>query len=152
MTCLFASCISCVVVAQEAEQPPDMGFFVTSVGLGDGANLGGLEGADTHCQALAEAAGSTGKTWRAYLSTQTTASAKAVNARDRIGSGPWHNFAGDLIGANIDDLHYNNANINYQMATDENGNTVNSGAMGDIPNKHDALTGSKLDGTEFGPC
>ena len=151
VTCLFASCISCVVVAQEAEQPPDMGFFVTSVGLGDGANLGGLEGADTHCQTLAEAAGSTGKTWRAYLSTQTTASAKAVNARDRIGSGPWHNFSGDLIGANIDDLHYNNANINYQMATDENGNTVNSGAMGDIPNKHDALPGSKLDGTAFGP-
>jgi hypothetical protein len=150
--CLLAGYVSSLAVAQDEEtEPPEMGVFVTSVGPGDGANLGGLAGADAHCQALAEAAGSGGKTWRAYLSTQATGGAEAVNARDRIGSGPWHNAAGDLIGADIDDLHYNNANINYQMATDENGNTVNSGGMGDEPNRHDVLTGTRMDGTAFGP-
>ena len=148
--CAFVGLASLVVVAQEQEEePPEMGVFVTSVGLGDGANLGGLAGADAHCQALAEAAGSEGKTWRAYLSTQAVGGAAAENARDRIGSGPWHNAAGDLIGGDIDDLHYNNANIKYEMALDETGNTINSGAMGDRPSQHDILTGSQLDGSAF---
>ena len=139
------------IAQDETEAVPEMGFFVTSVGIGDGANLGGLEGADAHCQKLAEAAGSEGRSWRAYLSTQATSDAAAIHARDRIGAGPWHNHAGDVIGANIDDLHYNNANINYMKATDENGHTVNSGGMKNNPNKHDILTGSQLDGTAFGP-
>jgi hypothetical protein len=132
----------------EAETP-EMGFFVTSVGLGDGARLGGLQGADAHCQALAAANGGDGKSWRAYLSTQAIGDQAAVNARDRIGAGPWHNTKGDLIGANIDDLHYNNANIKYDMVLDETGKTINSRAMGDAPNRHDILTGSQLDGTAF---
>ena len=150
--CAIVGLMSFWVFAQDQqEEPPEMGVFVTSVGLGDGANLGGLAGADAHCQALAEAAGSEGRTWRAYLSTQAAGDAEAVNARDRIGNGPWHNAEGDLMGADVDDLHYNNANINYQMATDENGNTVNSGGMGDEPNRHDVLTGSTLAGTAFEP-
>ena len=132
----------------EEEQPP-MSFFVTSVGTGNGADLGGLEGADQHCQALAEAAGSTGLTWRAYLSTQAKDGEAAVNARDRIGNGPWHNAKGAVIGADLDSLHYDNSNINYAGALNENGNTVNSGGMGNSPNMHDILTGSKMDGTAF---
>ena len=139
------------ILAQEGKsaETPEMGFFVTSVGLGDGANLAGLDGADAHCQALAAANGSGHRTWHAYLSTQSVGDQEAVNARDRIGDGPWHNAKGDLIGANIDDLHYNNANIKYDMALDETGSTVNSRAMGDSPNRHDILTGSQLDGTAF---
>jgi len=138
-------------LAQDGNQAdiPDMGFFVTSTGLGDGANLGGLEGADGHCQELAATNGGGGKTWRAYLSTQAVGDQAAVNARDRIGAGPWHNAKGDLIAANIDDLHYNNANIKYDMALDESGKTINSHAMGDSPSQHDILTGSQLDGTAF---
>jgi hypothetical protein len=139
------------VQAQDSKQVeiPAMGFFVTSVGLGDGASLGGLEGADAHCQALAGANGGDQRIWRAYLSTQAIGDRKAVNARDRIGTGPWYNAKGDLIGANIDDLHYNNSNIKYEMALDEAGKTINSRAMGDSPSKHDILTGSQLDGTAF---
>ncbi len=137
--------------AQDANQAetPEMGFFISSTGLGAGANLGGLEGADAHCQALAAANGGDNRKWRAYLCTQSVGDQKAVNARDRIGTGPWHNAKGDLIGADINDLHYNNANINYEMALDETGKTVNSGAMGDSPSRHDILTGSRLDGTAF---
>jgi len=120
---------------------------VTSVGLGNGADLGGLEGADKHCQALAEAADAGGKTWRAYLSTQAKDGEAAVNARDRIGEGPWHNAKGVLIGADLDSLHYDNSNINYAGALNEYGNTINSGAMGNAPNQHDILTGSNMDGT-----
>ena len=126
-----------------------MTFFVTSVGLGNGADLGGLEGADNHCQALAEAADSSGKTWRAYLSTQAKDGKPAVNAKDRIGNGPWHNAKGVQIGANLESLHYNNSNINYAGALNENGNTINSGALGNTPNQHDILTGSNMDGTAF---
>jgi len=122
--------------AQDAE----MTFFVSSTGSGDGANLGGLDGADAICQRLAEAAGSTGKTWRAYLSTAT------VNARDRIGAGPWHNAKGVLIAASIDDLHDPAKN----MITKETGLTE-AGAIvpgrGDQPNQHDILTGTNADGT-----
>lgn len=144
---LFA--VPAVLLAQDT--PPPAGFFITSVGPGNGGDLGGLEGADAHCQALAEDAGIGDREWRAYLSTQATDDEPAVNARDRIGDGPWANVRGDIIGANLDDLHYNNANINYEMALDENGNTVNSRAKGGDPNKHDILTGTRLDGTAFGP-
>jgi len=131
----------------EPAEPLEMGLFVTSTGLGDGANLGGLEGADAHCQALAEEAGAGHRTWRAYLSTQATDSEPAVNARDRIGGGPWANAKGVLMAANLDDLHYNNANLNYENSVDENGEKVNSGGSGDSPNRHDVLTGTLLDGT-----
>lgn len=130
-----------------ADQP--MGFFITSVGPGDGANLGGLEGADAHCAKLAEAAGSTGKTWRAYLSKTMLIDRSdgrpykitpGVNARDRIGSGPWYNAKGQMIAKDVDDLHSANAKIDKSSALDEKGNPVN--ARGDKPNKHDILTGS----------
>lgn len=117
-----------------------MTFFITSAGSGDGANLGGLAGADAICQRLAEAAGSTGLTWRAYLSTATE------NARDRIGAGPWHNAKGVLIANGLDDLHDDAANgINKQTGLTEAGNPVNG--RGDQPNQHDILTGSNADGS-----
>lgn len=126
-----------------------MTFFVTSVGPGDGGNLGGLEGADDHCQSLAEAAGAGDRTWHAYLSTQEQGGQPAVDARDRIGEGPWHNANGLVIAADIESLHYDNSNIRYEYALDERGETVNSGGMGDSPNQHDILTGSRMDGTAF---
>ena len=126
-----------------------MTFFVTSVGLGKGADLGGLAGADRHCQSLAEAAGAGGRTWRAYLSTQGTDSAPTVNARDRIGKGPWHNRKGKLIARNVGQLHSASNNVTKQTALDEKGQTV-AGA-GDKPNRHDILTGSRADGTAFAP-
>jgi hypothetical protein len=149
---LFISALSVPQIAaaqgqQAEEEPLKMGFFVTSVGGGDGGNLGGLEGADAHCQALAEKTGSENRTWRAYLSTQATDSAPAVDAHDRIGAGPWANANGIVVAANLDDLMYNNANLQYENSVDENGATVNSGASGDTPNRHDVLTGTELDGT-----
>ena len=129
-----------------ADQHP-MGFFVTSVGMGQGADLGGLEGADAHCTKLAEAAGSTGRTWRAYLSTQVE-EGRAVSARDRIGLGPWYNARGELIAADLDQLHIN-PNIVKRTALDENGDLVNG--RGDRPNRHDILTGTKDDGTAYFP-
>jgi len=138
------------VMAQEQETEP-MGFFITSVGPGNGADLGGLEGADAHCQTLAEAAGVGNRTWRAYLSAQASGGRAAVNARDRIGSGPWANAKGLIIGANVDDLHYNNGAINQEHALNEKGEKVNSGAAGNSPNMHDILTGTQLDGTAFPP-
>jgi hypothetical protein len=140
---------SVMAVADRAEaQDAEMGFFITSVGIGNGADLGGLNGADAHCQALAEAAGAGDRTWRAYLSTQGDG---AVNARDRIGEGPWANAEGLQIAANVEDLHLNNANIRYEYALNEHGETVNSGGMGDSPNFHDILTGTQMDGTAFPP-
>ena len=141
---------------QGNQQAPEMGFFVTSVGLGNGADLGGLEGADAHCQSLAEAAGSD-RTWAAYLSVKAEGNSPAVNARDRIGSGPWANADGLVIAADLDVLHYDNSNIHYTGALDENGNSVNSGAHNNAPNRHDILTGSNMDGTvtaaaEDGTC
>lgn len=119
-------------------QDNEMTFFITSAGPGKGANLGGVEGADAHCQQLAEAAGAGGKTWRAYLS------AGGVNARDRIGSGPWHNAKGEQIAASVEDLH-GDPNINKQTGLTESGEMVNG--RGDSPNRHDILTGSNPDGT-----
>ncbi|WP_206455947.1 hypothetical protein [Aurantimonas marina] len=120
-------------------QDSPMSFFVTSQGPGDGADLGGLEGADTHCTNLAEAAGVTGKTWAAYLSTSDT------DARDRIGTGPWVNAQGETIAENLDALHSEANNITKTTALDENGEVVNG--RGDQPNRHDILTGSLPDGT-----
>ena len=105
--------------AAHAEDPP-MGFYVTSVGMGDGANLGGLEGADAHCTKLAEAAGSKGRTWRAYLSTQAEGK-RGISARHRIGPGPWYNAKGELIATDLDRLHIM-PNIYLRTALDENGN------------------------------
>jgi len=121
-----------------------MSFFVSSAGSGKGADLGGLEGADRICRTLAEAAGAGGRTWRAYLSTQ---GAGAVNARDRIGSGPWANAKGVVIAKDPAELHGAN-NLTKQTALNEKGEVVNG--RGDTPNTHDILTGSKPDGTAFG--
>ena len=130
--------------AQVNAQQANMTFFVTSAGPGKGADLGGLEGADRHCQQLAQAAGAGGTTWRAYLSTQ---GAGAVNARDRIGRGPWQNAKGEAIAQNVDDLHSANNKLTKQTALDEKGQGVNG--RGDSPNKHDVLTGSQPDGRAF---
>jgi hypothetical protein len=124
-----------------------MGFFVTSKGVGDGANLGGLAGGDAHCKKLAESAGSTGRTWRAYLSTHYPKK-RGISARDRIGKGPWYNANGELIASDLDQLHIS-PNIVKRTAVDENGNQVNG--RGDKPNRHDILTGSKDDGTAYFP-
>ena len=132
-------------------QDDPLGFFITSVGPGDGGDLGGLDGADAYCQELAEAEGAGDRTWRAYLSTQASGGQPAVNARDRIGEGPWFNAEGLSIAANADDLHYSNANINYDHALNERGERVNSGANGDSPSMHDILTGTQLNGTAFPP-
>lgn len=127
--------VASTAMAQEAP----MSFFVTSAGPGDGANLGGLEGADAHCAQLAEAAGSTGMEWRAYLS------AEGVDARDRIGAGPWVNAAGVTIATDLDNLHSDANNITKETALTETGATVNG--RGDDPNQHDILTGTNADGT-----
>ena len=132
-------------------QDDPLGFFITSVGPGNGGDLGGLDGADAYCQALADEEGAGNRTWRAYLSTQASGGQQAVNARDRIGEGPWFNAEGLRIAANVDDLHYSNANINYDHALNERGERVNSGANGDSPSMHDILTGTQLDGTAFPP-
>jgi hypothetical protein len=139
--------------AQQAQQKQPMSFFVTSAGPGNGANLGGLAGADAHCQALAKAAGRGDATWRAYLSTQ---GAGAVNARDRIGNGPWYNARGQMIamdngvlhGDTLEQARRGNA-LGKQFALNEKGELVNG--VGDKPNQHDILTGSQPDGRAFPP-
>ena len=129
--------------AGSAEQQPGMSFFITSTGPGKGADLGGLAGADRHCQSLAAAAGAGDRSWRAYLSTGTAGAAPAVHARDRIGSGPWRNAKGVVIAANVDELHGRN-NLNKETALTEKGAMVNG--RGDQPNRHDILTGSQPNG------
>ena len=124
-----------------------MGFFVTSVDIGKGADLGGLKGADAHCAELAEAAGSKAREWRAYLSTTASTSMPAVNARDRIGSGPWYNAKGVRIARNVDELHSASNNLGKQTSLNEKDEVVNG--RGDTPNQHDILTGSQADGTAF---
>jgi hypothetical protein len=124
-----------------------MSFFITSAGPGDGAKLGGLAGADGHCQQLAAAAGAGGKTWRAYLSASAAGGQPAVNARDRIGSGPWHNAKGVQVAANVADLHSPNNKLSKENSLTEKGAVVNG--RGDTPNMHDILTGSRPDGTVF---
>ena len=120
-----------------------MSFFVTSTGSGKGADFGGLDGADKFCQTMAAAAGAGGRTWHAYLSTQ---GAQAVNAKDRIGTGPWQNAKGVVIAKDVAELHGNN-NLNKQTALTEKGEGING--RGDTPNKHDILTGTQPDGTAF---
>jgi hypothetical protein len=132
--------------AQDAAGAANMTFFVTSIGSGKGADLGGLEGADRHCQALAQAAGSSGKTWRAYLSTQPTGGTTSINAKDRIGRGPWQNAKGTVIAKDVAELHGTN-NLTKQTALTEKGDMVKG--RGDTPNEHDILTGSQPDGTAF---
>lgn len=127
--------------------PPEMGFFITSVGLGKGGDLGGLAGADAHCQALAAAVDAGHRTWRAYLSTQGPG---AVNARDRIGSGPWANAKGVIMATNLESLMYDNSNFNYEHLLDEKGEHFESRIDGTYDTtEHDALTGTRLDGTAF---
>jgi hypothetical protein len=127
--------------------PPEMSFFITSKGLGKGGDLGGLAGADAHCQALATAVGKGARTWRAYLSTQGP---NAVNARDRIGNGPWANAKGVVMATNLESLHFDNSNFNYEHTLDENGNRFSSRIDGTPDTtEHDVLTGSRMDGTAY---
>ena len=154
---LIVACVGFgAVVAAGQQRAPDsreMGgkksvttFFVTSKGTGRGGDLGGIAGADAHCQALANAEGSGDHAWRAYLSTPANAGRPAVNARDRIGKGPWYNSEGTLVAANLDELHRSNK-FNKQLAVTERLDQVNG--VGDTPNVHDILTGSRPDGTAF---
>jgi hypothetical protein len=140
--------------ASSAAPKPPLSFFVTSEGLGKGANYGGLAGADAHCQKLAAAVGAGGKTWHAYLSTQAADSKAAVNARDRIGTGPWHNTKGQAIAKDVADLHGDlleaarkGNNLSRNTVFTEKGEPVKG--AGDTPNQHDILTGSQVDGTAF---
>jgi hypothetical protein len=144
MKLTVAIVLACLAMPLAAE---DMSFFITSKGPGDGANLGGLAGADAHCQSLAEAAGAGGKTWRAYLSAAAMDGKAAVNARDRIGTGPWFNAKGVQVAGNLDELHYSNVGLGKENSLTESGKVVNG--RGDSPNQHDILTGSQLDGTAF---
>jgi len=140
--------------AQQKQPPAPMTFFVTSVGVGNGANLGGLAGADTHCQKLAAAAGAGNRTWRAYLSASASAGQPPVNARDRIGKGPWHNSKGTMIARDLGHLHGDTVEearlgnlITKNNAITEKGALVNG--VGDTPNMHDLLTGSQPDGRAY---
>jgi len=134
-----------------AGEGKEMSFFVTSVGLGKGGDLGGIEGADKHCQSLATSAGAGNLTWHAYLSTQATSfsDTSAQQARNRIGKGPWYNAKGVMIAKNADELHSGKSNLTKETALDEKGRLVNGRT--DKPNKHDMLTGSRPDGTNFPP-
>lgn len=136
---LASSMMVAIGMSPATAQDGSMSFFVTSQGPGDGANLGGLEGADAHCTSLAEAAGVTGKSWAAYLSTSDT------DARDRIGAGPWVNAKGETIAASLAELHSDGNKITKATALNETGGTVNG--RGDQPNRHDILTGTLPDGT-----
>lgn len=153
----LAVCVLSAEVVVAADPENEMSFFVTSVGMGDGANLGGIDGADAHCQKLAAAAGAGTKTWAAYLSTQGEG---AVSARDRIGDGPWYNALGDLIARDLDSLHRDDVNISHSTALDEAGERVPYVHFDDQgvaipppeqpePVEHDILTGSQGDGTAF---
>jgi hypothetical protein len=139
--------VTVMASAASAQQDHPMGFFITSVGLGDGASLGGLEGADAHCQSLAEAVGAGGREWHAYLSTEGDG-ARGISARNRIGLGPWYNAVGELIAADLDQLHLN-PNIVRRTALTEKGEHVKG--RSDDPNEHDILTGSRADGTAYSP-
>jgi len=144
-----AACVVALAAESAHAQSAGMTFFLTSNGIGNGGNLGGLAGADNHCQTLAQAAGAGAKTWHAYLSTQAADGKPAVNARDRIGKGPWQNSKGTEIAKDVADLHSANNNLTKQTALSEKGDVING--RGDTPNRHDVLTGSQGDGTAFGP-
>ncbi|HUQ52028.1 MAG TPA: hypothetical protein VM692_07385 [Gammaproteobacteria bacterium] len=138
---LAVGLLAATVTTLAQAQRPEMSFFVTSVGLGKGGNLGGIKGADAHCQALAQSAGAGTKTWRAYLSVTDLNGKGAINARDRIGRGPWHNAKGVRIAIDVDDLHSDSANITADTAITEKGQKLPT-----EPNQHDILTGSTRDG------
>ncbi|HZL38783.1 MAG TPA: lectin [Pseudolabrys sp.] len=140
----LAACLALFYAVPVQAQQANMSFFVTSVGAGKGADLGGLAGADKHCQDLAKTAGAGAKTWHAYLSTQ---GAGAVNARDRIGKGPWQNVKGVVVAVSVADLHSANNKLNKQNNLSEKGDVING--RGDTPNRHDILTGTQADGTAF---
>jgi hypothetical protein len=143
----LAAVVSLSGLAIGTAQTNPMTFFITSAGPGEGANLGGLAGADRHCQMLAQAAGAGSHTWHAYLSTSAAAGQPAVNARDRIGSGPWTNAKGVRIAESVADLHSDKNKLTKETQLNEKGEVVNG--RGDTPNRHDILTGSQLDGTAF---
>jgi hypothetical protein len=142
---VMAVAVSTILDAQNADSK--MSFFITSAGSGKGADLGGLAGADKHCQALATAVGAGGRTWHAYLSTMAQDGQPAVNARDRIGNGPWYNAKGVEVATSVADLHSDNNKLGKENSLNEKGEVVNG--RGDTPNRHDILTGSQLDGTAF---
>ena len=144
-TAAAVALLACAASVSAQDQP--MGFFVTSTGMGKGGDLGGLDGADAHCSGLAEAAGSTGRTWRAYLSTQEEGK-RGISARYRIGTGPWYNANGELVAVDLDELHLS-PNIISRTAVDENGARING--VGSQPNQHDILTGSMADGMAYFP-
>jgi hypothetical protein len=133
--------------AQQAPQAPNMTFFVTSAGSGKGADLGGLAGADAHCQTLAAAVGAGNKVWRAYLSSSETPTVKSVNARDRIGKGPWQNAKGVVVATSVEDLHSANNKLNSENSLTERGTRI--AGFGYTPNYHDIMTGSQADGTAY---
>jgi len=139
--------IGLLLVGAQPVQDHPISFFITSVGPGNGADLGGLAGADQHCQALAAAVGAGELQWRAYLSAIATSSEPAVHARDRIGTGPWYNANGVMVAKSVAGLHGEDVNLNKETAVTEKGDVVNG--RGDSPNMHDILTGSQLDGTAF---
>lgn len=144
VTLLLSVAAVAVGFGMASAQDSGLSFFLTSKGPGDGADLGGLAGADAHCQMLAESVGAGGRTWRAYLST---GGESPVNARDRIGSGPWSSANGVQVASDVDDLHSDNNKLSKQNSISERGEPVNG--RGDSPNRHDILTGSNLDGTTF---
>jgi hypothetical protein len=146
--CFASAAVSIALLAAQPAHAQGAGttFFVTSTGIGNGGNLGGLAGADNYCQTLAQAAGAGAKTWRAYLSTQAADGKPAVNARDRIGKGPWQNAKGVVVAKDVTELHGAN-NLTKQTALSEKGDVING--RGDTPNRHDVLTGSQPDGTAF---
>jgi len=148
LSILAAALAAGAATQAQAQSGPSkkMTFFVTSTNGGKGADYGGLAGADKFCQSLADAAGASKHTWHAYLSASESGSAKAVNARDRIGKGPWYNYKGELIASNVDDLHFN-SRINKQTGLTEKGGIVNG--VGDKPTMHDILTGSDTQGRAF---
>jgi hypothetical protein len=134
-----------LIVAAPASAQNTMSFFITSAGPGDGAKLGGLAGADAHCKQLADAAGVTGKTWRAYLSAKAAAGEPAVNAKDRIGRGPWYNQKGVMVAKDVNDLHSENNKLGKENSLTEKGAEVPG--RGNAPNHHDIVTGSLMNGT-----
>src|SRR3954454_11437438 len=146
---LIAATLSFGVSVSAHAQQADMTFFITSSGPGKGADLGALAGADAHCQSLAQAAGAGNKTWRAYLSTNGRGGANAVNARDRIGNGPWQTVKGAVIATSVADLHSANNKISKDNALNEKGERIN--VRGDRPNMHDIMTGSDKDGRAYPP-
>ena len=140
-----ALAMAVTLAVPSAQNEKSLSFFITSAGPGNGANLGGLAGADKHCQTLAAAAGAGNRTWRAYLSTTASGGQPAVNAKDRIGTGPWYNSKGVQVAENVAHLHSDKNALSKENSLTEKGEVVNG--RGDTPNRHDILTGSQMDGT-----